>query len=152
MEPLTIAAATGLAMKYLVPAISELGQDVLESAENAAADEVVGFGKRILHLLLRRKGTSTSPGVSILQEGIERRVRTLADDPGQIKASMQLEGTIEELLMADPEMLAEVTKLLARASTSQVSQSGRSIHIGHDNLGSAVSGDRNMVVDRSHRG
>jgi hypothetical protein len=154
MEPLTVAAATGLVMNYLLPAIRDLGQNVLESAEDSASNEVVGFGKQLLHLLLSRKSKADPTGsdVAILRKGIERRVRTLTDGPAQQKTVGQLEGTIEDLLMADPDLLPAITELLAKAPRAVFNQEGHSVHVGHDNFGNVVSGDGNTVVNRSRRG
>jgi hypothetical protein len=153
MEPLTVAAAAGLVMKYLVPAIKDLGHEVLDSAEDSAGDEVVGFGKRLLHLLLDRQVQSgrVNPEFAVLESGIERRVRTLVENPAQDKAAIQLEGIIEELLTVNPALLSAITELVTRAPKAGPSQDDRSVNIGRDNLGTVVSGDRNTVMNSPPR-
>src|SRR3954447_24076539 len=103
MEPLTAAATAGLVMKYLLPAISELGEKVLARAEDSVVNDVTRFGKKLLDRLLHRnsKDDSASPELAILHGAVERRVRNLADGPTREAAVIQLESMIEELLMAD---------------------------------------------------
>jgi hypothetical protein len=103
VEALTAAATAGVAMKYVLPAIRDLGEKVLEASEDSVSNAVVGFGKRLLLVLLGRRAQAdqSTPEVVALRKGIERRVLAVARDPAQQKAASQLEAAIEDLLMAD---------------------------------------------------
>jgi hypothetical protein len=91
VEALTAAAAAGVAMSYVLPAIRDLGEKVLEASEDAVSNAVVGFGKRLLHALLDRRARAdqSGPEAAALRNGIERRVLVLARDLGQRKAASQ---------------------------------------------------------------
>jgi len=142
MEPISIAAATAVAMRYVIPAIRELGVQVLEKSTDAVGDSVVGFGQRVLHLLLGGRTRGDQP---ILEAAVERRVVAVAQNPGQSKASDQLEGVIEDLLAADPVLLTALSELLGRAPAESAGPTDRSVHVGRDNTGPIVTGDGNIV-------
>jgi len=147
MEALTATAMAGVAMKYVLPAIRDLGEKVLEASEDSVSNAVVGFGKRLLRALLDRRAQAdrSSPEVVALRNGIERRVLVLARDPAQHKAASQLEGAIEDLLMADSRLLALIAALLERAPRATARQGDRSSYVGGDNSGTVVTGDGNTV-------
>jgi hypothetical protein len=117
VEALTAATAAGVVMHYLLPAIRDLGEKVLEASEDSVSNAVVGFGRRLLHALLDRRAPADQSSLQVvaLRKGIERRVLTLARDPAQQKAAGQLEGAIEDLLMADSSLLALIAALLEQA-------------------------------------
>ena len=96
VEALTAATAAGMAMKYLLPAIGDLGEKVLEASEDSLSSAVVGYGRRLLRALLGRRAQAdrSSPDVAVLRDGIERRVLILARDPAQPKAASQLEARL----------------------------------------------------------
>jgi tetratricopeptide (TPR) repeat protein len=146
MEPITAAAATAaLVMKYLLPEISNLGEQVLEKSGDAASDAAVGFGQRLLRRLLRRRPGSPT---DVIEQGIERRVLAVSADPGQQNASIQLEGAIEDLLTADPELLASVRELLDQApGETSVRQGDGSIFAGRD-IGTVFAGQNNTYYAR----
>jgi hypothetical protein len=147
VEALTAAAAAGVMMKYVLPAIKDLGEKVLEASEDSVSDAVVGFGKRLLRALLGRRAQAdqSRPEVVALRNGVERRVLALARDPAQQKAASQLEGAIEDLLMADSGSLASIAALLERAPQATVRQGDRSSYVGGDNSGTVITGDDNTV-------
>jgi hypothetical protein len=146
MEPISIAAVTAVAMKYVLPAIRELGEQVLDKTTDATSDTVVGFGRRVLHLLLDRPARGDQP---VLQAAVQRRVAIVAKDPGQSKATDQLEGAVEDLLMADAGLLAAVEELLERAPVEVVHHTDRSVHVGRDNRGAIMTGDSATISHRS---
>lgn len=118
MDPIAIAA---FATKYVLQAIKSLGEQVLAKSEDATSDAAVGLGTRVLKLLLRRRagGDRSDPETAALESGIERRVLSIARDPGQPNASIQLEGAIEELLRADRMLLTAVAELQRQAPPEQ---------------------------------
>lgn len=147
VEALTAATAAGMAMRYLLPAIGDLGEKVLEASEDSVSNAVVGYGKRLLRALLGRRPRAdrSRPDVAVLRDGIERRVRILARDPAQPKAASQLEGAIEDLLAADPGLLASVAAVLETAPPVTVRLGDRSSHVGGNNSGPVITGDGNTV-------
>jgi hypothetical protein len=147
VEALTAAATAGVAMKYVLPAIRDLGEKVLEASEDSVSNAVVGFGKRLLLVLLGRRAQAdqSTPEVVALRKGIERRVLAVARDPAQQKAASQLEAAIEDLLMADSSVLASIAALLEKAPPATVWQGDRSSYIGGDNSGTVITGDGNTV-------
>jgi hypothetical protein len=148
VEALTAAAAAGVVMKYVLPAIRGLGEKVLETSEDSVSNAVVGFGKRLLRALLglRAQAEQSSPEVTALRKGIERRVLALARDPAQQKAASQLEGAIEDLLMADSSLLASIAALIEKAPQATVWQGDRSSYVGGDSSGTVITGDGNTVM------
>jgi hypothetical protein len=52
VDPFAAAATAGAVMRYVLPAIRDLGERVLEASEDAAGNAVVGFGKRLLRAML----------------------------------------------------------------------------------------------------
>ena len=150
MEPITVAATAGLIINYLLPAIRDLGEKVLEASEDSASTAVVGFGKRLLHTLLRgrARANQTRPEIAVLENGVERRVLAVVRQPGQEKAASQLEGAIEDLLVADPDLLAAITGLLKQAPKESARQGDRSSYVGGDNSGAIITGDSNAVTYR----
>lgn len=145
MEPISIAAVTAVAMKYVIPAIRELGEHVLEKSTDAVGDTVVGFGRRVLHLLLGGRTRGDQP---VREAAVARRVVAVARNPEQSKASDQLEGVIEDLLAADPVLLDALSALLDRAPAKDAGATDRSVQVGRDNTGSIVSGDGNIIFGR----
>jgi hypothetical protein len=148
LEPLTAAAAASAVMNYVLPAIRSLGEKVLEASEDSVSNAVVGFGKRLLHALLGRRAQAdrSSPEVVSLRNGLERRVLALGKDPAQQKAASQLEGAIEDLLLADSSLLASIAALLETAPQATVRQGDRSSYIGGDSSGPVITGDGNSVT------
>lgn len=148
VEALTAAAAAGVAMNYVLPAIRDLGEKVLDASEDSVSNAVVDFGKRLLRALLGRRAQTdqSKPEVVALRKGIERRVLLLGRDPAQQKAASQLEGAIEDLLAADSRLLASIVVLLEKAPRAAVRQGDRSSYVGGDNSGAVITGDGNTVM------
>lgn len=147
MDPLTATAAAALVMKYLLPAVKDLGAKILDKSETAAADATVGFGRRLLARLLPRRDTGEQPSVEVglREQDVARRVHAVADRPGQDKPVIALETAVEDLLHADPGLLAAICELLAAAPKVAVRQGDRSGYVGGDNPGVIVTGDSNTV-------
>lgn len=144
MEPISIAAVTAVAMKYVIPAIRELGAQVLEKSTDTASDSMVGFGRRVLQLLLGGRTRGDQP---VLEAAIASQVVAVAADPAQSKASDRLKVVIEDLLDADPALLEALVELLDRAPGNVVG-ANRSVHVGRDSSGPIVNGDGNIVFGR----
>lgn len=151
MEPLTAAAAAGLVVRYLLPAVRTFGEKVWEKSEAAASDQAaesaVGFGRRLLHRLLPRRPEGEAPGakVAVREKDVVRRVNDLAARPDDARAATLAEAAVEGLLDADPALLAAIAQLLASAPKTAVQQGDRSVNVGGDNSGVIVTGDSNTV-------
>lgn len=151
MEPITVAASAGLVMNYLLPAIRHFGDRVLATSEESASNAAVALGTRMLRTMLpnREKVAPAHPGLATLQGGVERRVMAVASDPGDAKAAIQLEGAIEDLLVAAPEMFASIVRLLDQAPGGSAPQGHRASYIGGDSSGTVITGDGNSVTTGS---
>lgn len=151
MEPLTAAAAAGLVVKYLLPAVKAFGEKVWERSEavasDQAADAAVGFGRRLLHGLLphRPDGETAGAQVAVREKDVAKRVNDLVARPDDAKAATLAEGAVEGLLDADPALLAAIAELLAAAPKTAVQQGDRSVFVGRDSSGVIVTGDSNTI-------
>jgi len=134
MDPVTSAAVAAVVTRYVLPAIKSLGEQVLEKSGDAASDAAVGFGKRLLQMVLGRRGPAgrSRPDVAVLEQGIERRVLAIARDPGQPNTPVQLAGAIEDLLEADRELLASVVELLRQAPVGPPQQGAGAVDVDGD--------------------
>lgn len=147
MEALSASAVAALATKYLVPAVRNLGARILDAAGSRTGDAVTDFGQRIMKVLLGSHGEKTaSPGAASLRKVVERRVAAVSQDPVQQKLIVQLEGAIEDLLIAVPTLLDSMTTLLNRAPQGAERQGARSSYIVGDNSGIVVTGDSNTTI------
>jgi hypothetical protein len=148
MEPLMAGTAASLIMNYLLRAIKDLGEKVMEKSEESLSTAVVGFGKRLLHTLLRGRFQTKKihPEIATLENGVERRLVAVMKQPGQEKAANQLEGAIEDLLLADPELLVAISELLKQAPRESLTPGGRLSYVGGDNSGAVITGDSNSVT------
>jgi hypothetical protein len=75
-------------------------------------------------------------------------VLTLARGPAHAKAASQLEGAIEDLLAADPGLLASVVALLEAAPPATMRLGDRSSYVGGSSFGPVITGDGNTVSYR----
>jgi hypothetical protein len=146
MEPVTIAATAALVMKYVLPAVKELGSSVLDKSQDEAGDATVRLGQRLLRQLLRGRQTgSVDSPTGVLEQGIERRVDAISADPGRQHPQIQLEGAIEDLLTADPQRLASVRALLGQGTSDfSVRQGDNSVFTSGPVLGPVYGGSGNI--------
>jgi hypothetical protein len=156
MDPVTIAATAAAVMRYALPAIRDFGEKVLDTSEDSASDAVVGFGKKLLITLLTRRprADKTRPDLMQLEAGVARRVLAVAQDPSQQKAVSQLEGAVEDLLLADPALYASVVAMLQRAPSETFRQGDRSVHIDGPNYGMNITGSvtGNPIINNNNFG
>lgn len=147
VEPVSAAVTAALVMKYLLPAISDLGERVLGEVEESVSSSAVAFGKKLLQSMLRhRRAIPEQGGVAALEAVVERRVLGVANNPNESKPSVQLEAAIEDLLLEDSELRRSIQEMLQGAPKDQRSQSRRSVHVGRDSFGPIVAGDGNTVT------
>lgn len=123
---------------YLSAALAAYGGAVLVRAESAAVDATANVGRRILHLVWRRRD---EPG----QAALEEAVREAAVDPEDEDAAAALRQQIKRTLREDAELLREVAGMLPAAGPVTNTASGtRSVAAQH--IGTAVTGDNNQVT------
>lgn len=149
MEPLTTAMAASVVMRYVIPAVTSLGARVLADVEASTSNAIVDLGRRLLRTMLRREDGATAEERSApLVEVVERRVLKLANDPHEPRAAVQLEASIEDLLLADAALRESVQLLLERAPGIDERAGDRSVSVGRDNSGTIIAGDHNSLVQR----
>jgi hypothetical protein len=136
-------------MNFLLPAIRQLGEKVMDSEGESVGTAAADFGRRLLHALISRRSDPDQEvsGVPVLLEVVERRTLAVAREPDQ-RTAVQLEGAIEDLLNADSTALAVIAALLERVPSGGGRQQDRSSHVGGDNSGVIITGDGNAVTGR----
>jgi hypothetical protein len=154
MDPMTVANA---AAPFLFRAVEALGEKVWDKTAEAAADETVGFGRRLLARLLGRHQESgaeaeveSGSDVEVFagtgsQLVVVEAVKDLVADPGDQDAQGALRLAVRKLLAADRTLMTEVSELLQKQAPKQ--QAGeRAIQIVGDQRDVAnVSGDDNTI-------
>jgi hypothetical protein len=141
--------AASMAMRYVIPAVTSLGARVLADAEASASSAIVDMGRRLLRTMLRGGADAPAAEASTpLAEAVKRRVLKLANDPREPRAAIQLEASIEDLLLADAELRKSVQLLLERAPRIDERGGARSVSVGRDNSGLIITGDHNSLVQR----
>ncbi|MET9416097.1 hypothetical protein ABZY03_18315 [Streptomyces klenkii] len=123
---------------YLTTAISAYGVAVFTRAEGAAVDATANLGRRILQAVWRRRDEQD-------QAELEAAVQDAAEAPDDADAAAAVRQLIKRALREDPELLAELTRMLpAAAETVNVMASGKR-SIAAKNIGTAVTGDNTTV-------
>ena len=100
------------AWPFVGAALGAYGARVLDHVEDdaveVAADATAGVGRRVLRLILRRKG----PGAAAVVEA----VRDAVAEPGDEDAQAALRQQVKKALRDDTELRAEVARLLGSVS------------------------------------
>ncbi|MGW2542431.1 hypothetical protein ACWC5I_16530 [Kitasatospora sp. NPDC001574] len=118
-------------------AVGVYGADVLRRTQDAAAEATVGLGRRILDRILHR-----APAPAAL----EAAVADLSDDPVDPDALAALRFQIRRVLLADPELVAQLAGMLPPAAAAPVQAGGeRSVAVGRDNSAPITTGDSSPV-------
>ncbi len=155
VEPVTTAAVAALVMKYALPAIKAWGVQVLDKSEDAASDATVGFGAKLLRRLLHHGDATTDTGaaapgsasseVALRAQDVAKRLDAVTAAPDDAKAVAKLEGSVEDLLDADPALLTAIRQLLEAAPSVDVRQGDRGVYVGGDNSGVIATGNNNKI-------
>jgi hypothetical protein len=133
-----IAVLADQAVAVVGAAVAAYGAGVLSKAEDAAADATVSLGQRILARIRRQ---SRQP------EALDIAVADLAQDSGDPDTVAALRLQIRKVLVADPDLVAELSQLLS--SGAHTTASGpRSVAIGGDNHGAISTGDGSPVIQQ----
>ncbi|MFI0962201.1 hypothetical protein ACH4S8_12470 [Streptomyces sp. NPDC021080] len=136
-----IAALVEQATPYLSTALTAYGAAVLERAEHAAVGAAVegtaGLGRRILHLVWRRRDEEG-------RTALESAVQIAAEEPDDADAAGALRHQLKRALREDAELVRELVALLPASSGVTVNVSGTRA-IGAQYLGIAASGDNTTI-------
>jgi hypothetical protein len=123
------ASAVDAAMSALMAAIGTYGRDVLTRVEKVAADDTVGLGLKLLGRFKRAK-----------QPALEEAVLDAADNPGDEDFEAGLRAQLKKAMNKDPELAADVTRLLREGGVSVIATGERSVAVAH-NAGIISVGD-----------
>jgi hypothetical protein len=121
---------------YVSAAVGAYGAAVLERVQESTADATVSLGRRLLARLL---GRDTS--VPAMREA----VTDLVDDPADEDRIAALRWQIRKVLAADPEMAAEIRRMLADQGVAITASGERSI-AAQTISGVAVTGDGAQIT------
>ncbi|MEV7007205.1 hypothetical protein [Streptosporangium sp. NPDC051022] len=130
---------------YVTAAVGAYGGAVLARANEEAADATVGWGRRLLQRIF---------GVTAEGEQVPEAVAELAADSDNEDLQAVLRVQIGKLLMADPELAAQVRVLLEQANaatghtiTTTVTASGKgAVAAGRDITGPVTTGDHSPIT------
>ncbi|MFF0388290.1 hypothetical protein ACFYS8_06275 [Kitasatospora sp. NPDC004615] len=119
-------------------AVGAYGVEVLRRTQDAAAGATVGLGQRLLARLLHRAPVPAP---------LEAAVEDLAEDRLNPDALAALRLQVRRLLLADPELAAQVAAMLPPVpAASPVQADGeRSVAVGTNHGGRITTGDNSPI-------
>jgi hypothetical protein len=126
------------AWPYLSAALAAYGGAVLVRTESAAVDATANVGRRILHLLWRRRD---EPEQAAFEEAVQEAAAALEDED----AAAALRQQIKRALREDAELLQQVTALLPPAGPVTNTASGTRA-VAAQRIDIVVTGDHNQVT------
>jgi hypothetical protein len=132
-----IAAIAGQVMPYVTAAIAAYGTAVWTKAQEAAADETVGLGRRLLQRLARREESRPQ---------LEAAVADVAQAPDDEDFTAALRGQIKKALAADARLADDIAAML-KASPIVAGPGSQVIsgsHIGGDVIQIGTARDVNI--------
>ncbi|MEU4437254.1 hypothetical protein [Micromonospora chalcea] len=132
---LEVSALAAQVMPYVSAAVGAYGAGVLAKAQDVASDTTVGWGRRMLQLMMSR-GRS---------HAIEGAIVDLAGDPNDEDALAALRLQIRKLLAADEALATEVAEMAKSAHTRITASGSRSIS-AQTISGVAVTGDNATIT------
>jgi hypothetical protein len=154
LDPIAVATA---ATPFLLKAVEALGEKVWDKTSEAAADETVGFGRRLLARLLGRQqdsgdeaGVESGSDVEVFtgtgsQLVVVEAVKDLVADPGDQDVQSALRLAVRKLLAADPPLMAEVSEFLQKQAPKQQAGERAIQSIGNQRDVANVTGDHNKT-------
>jgi hypothetical protein len=132
-----VAPLAGQLMSYVVEAVRAFGDRVLDQAQDDAAETTVGLGRRVLQKVFGiRKHGEPLPGA----------VADMVADSQDEDAVAALRLVIRKALTADPQLHAEVDRMLTEAGVGVTASGERSI-AARTITGIASTGD-NATINR----
>jgi hypothetical protein len=130
------AATIDVVMPALLAAIGAYGRDVLNHLEKSAADGTVGLGVKLLARFRRGKRPAA----------IEEAVADVAENPGDEDFETALRAQLKKALAQDPELAADVVKLLDESGISATATGERAVAVGvNDGIISVGDGATNRI-------
>ncbi|MFG6202417.1 hypothetical protein [Nonomuraea sp. JJY05] len=130
-----VSAVVALVMPYVSAAIGAYGSAVLTKAQDVAADETVGLGRRLLQRIWQRPESQAE-----LQSAVSDRVQAPDDDDSLAALRLQ----IKKALAADPALVKELADMLGPAAAPAamtVSAVGERAVAARTNTGIIQTGD-----------
>ncbi|MBT2234270.1 hypothetical protein [Nonomuraea sp. NEAU-A123] len=131
-----VSAVVALAMPYVSAAIGAYGNAVLNKAQDVAADETVGLGRRLLQRIWQRPESQAE-----LESAVADRVQAPDDDDSLAALRLQ----IKKALAADPALAKEFADMLGPAAAPAavtVSAVGERAVAAGTNTGIIQTGDK----------
>ncbi|MFE8975209.1 hypothetical protein ACFYM7_17480 [Streptomyces cyaneofuscatus] len=108
---------------YVTAAISSYGTAVLTRSAELSADSTVSLGQRLLNRMLGRTPADQLGGDNALNSAI----MDLAQDPEDADLQAVLRVQLKKLLLEDPQMLTDVSKIMNAGEISIVASGDRSV-------------------------
>jgi hypothetical protein len=130
-DPQSVSQVSAAVAPYLVAAAKSLGERLWSQAEDAAADEAVGWGRRFA-----RRLAGTPQGAAVVEA-----VDDVAADPENPDAEAALRLKVGKALTASPDLLAEIVALLQQAQ--------RATALGDRSVAGSVADSIVVTGDRS---
>ena len=112
VDPQSVSQVAKAVVPYVVEAARSLGARIWDRAEDAAVEESVGWGRRLVQRLRRRDGTGEDGELIAAVDDLI----AAPDDPDTHAA---LRVKVGKALYASPGLLAEVRELLVQAQKAQ---------------------------------
>lgn len=131
-----VSAVVALLMPYVSAAVGAYGSAVLTKAQDVAADETVGLGRRLLQRIWQRPESQAE-----LESAVSDRVQAPDDDDSLAALRLQ----IRKALAADPALAKELADMLGPAAAPAamtVSAVGERAVAAGTNTGIIQTGDK----------
>ncbi|MEV8426994.1 hypothetical protein [Streptomyces niveus] len=126
---------------YATAAVTAYGAAVLARVESGAADATVLFGQRMLRRLTGRDTPDVEPTAE--QDAVVHCITDLADAPDDADLAAVLRVQIRRLLMAEPDLAADIAGWARPAApgTVTITTSGERSPAVQNNYGTIHTGD-----------
>ncbi|MCX4847375.1 hypothetical protein [Streptomyces sp. NBC_00893] len=120
---------------YVTAAISSYGTAVLTRSIDLSADGTVSLGQRLLDKILRRSAEQSSQ-----REAVTSALQDLAGNPSDPDLQAVVRVQLKKLLMEEPELIRELSDIVAKQGTTIVASGDRSV-AAHTINGGVHTGD-----------
>lgn len=131
-----VTAVAAAVVPYVAAAAGAYGAAVVDRVQDAAADATVGVGGRLLRRLLGREESAPAVTAAVVD---------LAEDPEDEDRLAAVRLQIRKALAADPELAADVARMLQVAGVTVTASGERSI-AAQTISGVAITGDNAQVT------
>ncbi|WP_327048297.1 hypothetical protein OG320_10700 [Microbispora sp. NBC_01189] len=131
-----LAALVSQMWPYAAEALTAYGGAVLAKAQEDAADAAVGWGRKMLQRVFGVKTAEESPDV----------IAELVEDPEDADLQAALRARMRKLLAGDPQMAADVARLVEQAGQQVAVGQGQVIAQASDHAQQANLGQGTMNV------